>query len=91
MRSAKFRILVVEDETASNRIAWAIEDAGYSVVGPERTVDTALRTLNRFRVDLAILDVILEQQKMFPVAAALAAKRASLRLAHRVLGRLSAT
>ena len=75
LRSAKFRILVVEDETAlANRIAWAIEDAGYSVVGPERTVDTALRTLNRFRVDLAILDVILEQQKMFPVAAALAAK-----------------
>jgi DNA-binding response OmpR family regulator len=33
------RILVVEDENfLAMELAWIVEDAGYSVVGPERSV-----------------------------------------------------
>ena len=74
-----FRILVVEDENVlADEIVWAIEGAGYSVVGPERSVDDALRTLDRFNVDLAVLNATLGRKEVFLFAAALAAKEIPL-------------
>jgi DNA-binding response OmpR family regulator len=63
------RILVVEDENAlAMEISWMVEDAGYSVVGPEGSVETARRVLARQRVDLALLDVMLGGETVFPVS-----------------------
>jgi DNA-binding response OmpR family regulator len=49
-------------------ISWIVEDAGYSVVGPEMSVETALQVLARLRIDLALLDVRLGGQTVFPVS-----------------------
>jgi len=63
------RILVVEDENAlAMEMSWMVEDAGYSVVGPEGSVETARRVLARQRVDLALLDVTLGRETVFPVS-----------------------
>ena len=63
------RILVVEDENLlAMEISWMLEDAGYSVVGPERTVETTQKVLSRHKVDLALLDVNLGSELVFPVS-----------------------
>jgi chemotaxis family two-component system sensor kinase Cph1 len=63
------RILVVEDENiVAMEISWLVEDAGYSVVGPEVSVDTTLQVLTRHRIDLALLDVNLDGETVFPVS-----------------------
>lgn len=68
------RILIVEDEgILAMELAWAIEDAGYFVVGPEKSVEAAVKTLARFRVDLALLDIGLGGETVFPVATKLGA------------------
>jgi len=48
-------------------LAWAVEDAGYWVIGPERSVEAAITTLGRFKVDLAVLDIGLGGETVFPV------------------------
>ena len=54
------RILVVEDENyQAMEMSWMIEDAGYSVVGPEASVEATRQVLAQQRVDLALLDVML--------------------------------
>ena len=63
------RILIVEDEgVLAMELAWAVEDAGYFVVGPEKSVEAAFETLARFKVDLALLDIGLGGETVFPVA-----------------------
>jgi DNA-binding NtrC family response regulator len=63
------RILVVEDDNSlAMEMSWMVEDAGYSVVGPEGSVETARRVLARQRVDLALLDVTLGRETVFPVS-----------------------
>jgi DNA-binding response OmpR family regulator len=63
------RILVVEDEnTLAMAMCWMVEDAGHWVVGPERSVETARWVLARQRVDLALLDVTLGSETVFPVS-----------------------
>ena len=68
-------ILLVEDEYL---IAWALQDdlqrSGAHVIGPAASVEDALALLANERVDGAILDVSLGQEKVFPVAEALAAR-----------------
>jgi CheY-like chemotaxis protein len=70
------RVLVVEDEMM---VAWLLEDMlgdlGYAVVGPASRVDQALALLDAEIVDAAVLDVNLNGQKSYPVAAALVARR----------------
>lgn len=70
------RILVVEDEMV---VAWLLEDMlgdlGYAVVGPASRVDQALALLDAEAIDAAVLDVNLNGQESYPVAAALAARR----------------
>jgi DNA-binding response OmpR family regulator len=67
--TAKFRVLVVEDETL---IAVMIEDVlaelGCEIVGPTGRLDTALRLANEGLFDAAILDVTIRGGKVYPVA-----------------------
>ena len=63
------RILVVENENIiAMEISWIVEDAGYSIVGPERSVETTRQVLSRHKVDLALLDVHLAGETVFPVS-----------------------
>lgn len=63
------RILVVEDENAlAMELAWLLQEAGYAVLGPERSVAEACRALARIRVDLALLDVTLGGETVFPLS-----------------------
>jgi DNA-binding response OmpR family regulator len=66
------RILVVEDENlVAMQVTWMIEDGGHSVVGPERSVEAARALLVRQKIDLALLDVTLRGETVFPVAKSL--------------------
>jgi DNA-binding response OmpR family regulator len=49
-------------------LAWLVEDAGYMVLGPERSVAEARKVLGRVKVDLALLDVSLGSETVFPVS-----------------------
>ena len=62
------RILVVEDENMiAMELAWLVEDAGYLVLGPEWSVEGARKAIGK-RVDLALLDVNLGGETVFPVS-----------------------
>jgi CheY-like chemotaxis protein len=69
------RILLVEDESV---IAMLLEDmlveSGHEVVGPVARVDNAVEMAQHETMDVAILDVNLNGQEVYPVAAALAAR-----------------
>jgi hypothetical protein len=36
-------------------LAWLVQEAGYAVLGPERSVAEACKVLGRIKVDLALL------------------------------------
>ena len=70
------RVLVVEDEAI---IAMSIEDAlayeGYEVIGPAGSVETALSLLKYSApVNVALLDVNLRGETVYPVAEELAGR-----------------
>lgn len=69
---AGVRLLIVEDETM---VAMLLEemllDLGCQVVGPARTVDMALATIESEKFDGAIVDVNLRGTRADPIAAAL--------------------
>lgn len=73
--TAKFRVLVVEDETL---IAIMIEDTlmelGCEIVGPTGRLDKALQLVNEAKFDAAILDVTIRGGKVYPVAEELVAR-----------------
>jgi DNA-binding response OmpR family regulator len=63
------RILVVEDNyLIALRTAAILQDAGYAVVGPELSLDAARRALAQQRIDLALLDVNLDGEMVFPLS-----------------------
>jgi DNA-binding response OmpR family regulator len=63
------RILVVEDEThLAMELAWLLQEAGYAVVGPERSVEEARKALTGVAVDLALLDVDLGGEEVFAIS-----------------------
>ena len=72
MTLAGKRILLVEDEAV---IAFAVEDMlldlGCEVVGPAFRLDDAQRMAAAEGIDAAILDVNLNEQQSFPIAALL--------------------
>jgi CheY-like chemotaxis protein len=72
---AGLRVLVVEDEVA---ISLLLEDMllelGCEVVGPVGRLATALETAAQEEFDVAVLDVNLAGQPIYPLAEALAAK-----------------
>ena len=69
------RILVVEDEAA---ISLLLEDMlielGFAVVGPAGRVGAALKHVEADAIDLAILDVNVAGQPIYPVVEALVGK-----------------
>jgi CheY-like chemotaxis protein len=67
------RILVVEDEAAiSLLLEDMLLDFGCEVVGPAARLSAALEAVSREQVDLAILDVNVAGEPIYPVAEALA-------------------
>lgn len=71
------RVLVVEDEyIIASELARTLEDAGAEVVGPAGAVEDALELVasDGDRLDGAVLDVNLRDERVFPVADALAAR-----------------
>ncbi len=67
------RVLVVEDEAAiSLLLEDMLLDFGCEVIGPAARLAAALDTLSREKVDLAILDVNVAGEPIYPVAEALA-------------------
>src|SRR5690348_1237410 len=74
-RRSGLRILLVEDEMM---VALLLEsmliDFGHTIVGPVARLDKALEAAQREALDLAILDVNVNGQEVYPVAAALAAR-----------------
>lgn len=67
------RVLVVEDEAMIALMqATLLEAAGCTVVGPVRRVDVALRVIAEQRIDIALLDINLGHEKVYPVADVLA-------------------
>jgi DNA-binding response OmpR family regulator len=68
-------ILVVEDENwLAMELAWLVQEAGYAVLGPERSVAEACKALGRMKIDLALLDIRLGNETVFPLSKMLAAK-----------------
>jgi len=59
------RVLIVEDEAMIETILRA---AGWSVVGPVATLERALETIERERLDAALLDVRVNGHDAFAVA-----------------------
>ncbi|BDG73410.1 response regulator [Roseomonas fluvialis] len=69
------RILVVEDEAlVAMLVEDALMDAGFTVVGPARTVSQALELLKADPPDAAVLDLNLGGENSLSVADALSAR-----------------
>jgi DNA-binding response OmpR family regulator len=61
-------ILVVEDENwLAMELAWLVQEAGYAVLGPERSVAEAQKALGQLKIDLALLDIRLGSETVFPI------------------------
>jgi PAS domain S-box-containing protein len=70
------RILVVEDEAlVAIAIREALEEQGYSVIGPCNRITDAMVALRHNRVDAAVLDVNLGDDSVYPLADMLVAER----------------
>ncbi len=66
------RVLVVEDMfLVAEELSYNLEDWGCEVVGPAGGVDEALRLVESERLDGALLDVNLGDERCFPIAATL--------------------
>lgn len=66
------RVLVVEDEMMiAMMLADMLEDLGHQVVGPVARLDKALDLAQRETIDVAVLDVNVHGQEIYPVADAL--------------------
>jgi DNA-binding NtrC family response regulator len=73
LKSHSRHVLIVEDDVLPGMaIGLCVQDAGYEVAGLARSVEAALETLSRETVDVALLDVNLQGELVFPVANALA-------------------
>lgn len=69
------RVLVVEDEAAvALDLKYTLQAAGCTVVGPLARLDDALRTAAEEPIDLALLDIGVGGEPVFPVADRLAAR-----------------
>jgi CheY-like chemotaxis protein len=69
------RILVVEDEAlVAMLVEDALEDAGFGVIGPVRSVAQALQVLEAEQPDAAVLDLNLAGENSVAVADALVAR-----------------
>src|SRR5690242_9444995 len=68
------RVLIVEDKyLIASEMAREVEELGGRVVGPSRSVADAKAALAEEGVDLALLDVTLDAEDVFPLASELEA------------------
>ena len=69
------RVLIAEDEfLVSIQLEEDLRSAGCSIVGPFRTVEKATRASRSERFDLAILDINLNGDRVYPLADELSAR-----------------
>lgn len=69
------RVLVIEDEMmVAMGLEMALADAGYEVVGPFGRLDQALEAARNGQMDMALLDVNVRGEEVFPVADVLSAR-----------------
>lgn len=74
-KTARLRVLVVEDESlVAMFLEDVLEDLGYQMVGPYSRVEAALTAAQAEDFDVAILDVNVNGQAIFPVAETIAAR-----------------
>lgn len=70
------RVLIVEDEAMiAGLIESILSAAGWSVVGPVATLERALETIDRTRLDAALLDVRINGHDAYAVADVLMRRR----------------
>jgi CheY-like chemotaxis protein len=70
------RLLIVEDEyVLAREMADYFENLGSEIVGPAGTVTCALRLVTSSRIQVAVLDVNLRDERVYPVAEALTLRR----------------
>ncbi|MEO5372760.1 MAG: response regulator [Alphaproteobacteria bacterium] len=73
MRTDKRRVLVVEDELlVAMGIEMVLEDAGCLVIGPIARLQEAIEAARDAEMDVALLDVNLRGDEVYPVADILA-------------------
>lgn len=69
------RVLIAEDEfLVGLQLEGDLRAAGCSIVGPFSTLETATRASRRQRFDLAILDINLNGDRVYPLADELSAR-----------------
>jgi response regulator RpfG family c-di-GMP phosphodiesterase len=69
-------VLVIDDDYAAGiQTASIVEEAGYSVAGPEASVYAAQKVLGCQKIDLALLEVNLGGETIFSIAEMLDAMR----------------
>ncbi len=69
------RVLIVEDDAlAAEALQMSLEDAGYGTVPPADSVASALAAIQRLTIDVALLDIHLGGELVFPVADELASR-----------------
>ena len=70
------RVLVVEDEYfTANDIARELAKAGAEIVGPVGRLDEALALSRQARIDMAVLDLNLHDEMVYPAADVLIARQ----------------
>src|SRR5262245_45014350 len=62
------RVLIVEDEAMIAALLESIlVEAGCSIVGPVPTVNRAMETIERDKIDVAVLDVHVNGDEVYPI------------------------
>ena len=75
LRSSGLRVLLVEDEImVALLLEEMLAELGHEVVGPVARLKQALEMAQQERLDVAILDVNISGDEVYPVAEALAAR-----------------
>ena len=75
-RTPPARILIVEDEwILAEDLEVSLREVGFDIAGPVPSVKAALHILETEAVDAAILDITLNNETSFPIAAALVERR----------------
>jgi DNA-binding response OmpR family regulator len=70
------RLLIVEDEyLLAREMADYFESIGANIVGPVGTVERALALIASSRIQIAVLDVNLRDERVYPVADDLTSKK----------------
>lgn len=75
-REEQVSVLVVEDEALiAMDLEMLLQDAGYRVLGPANSIESALKILGTETPDAALLDINLGRSDVFAVANALSEKK----------------